>query len=250
MGPAGNCRAFSLQNGTSSHPLIVNSKGVCRTLVTADAAKGEIMRSWLLLVVGLLSCSTLAAEQIPATRPDPVELEFSGYKFGQSPAANMVCYSGYCKSQAPGGDGRIAFPFSVYETPGAVSTLSGLTIINPRYTFWQDRLYRVMFQVDCALLAPDQCLADIDTALDREYGLTPLASSDIRRFTEGQHTITKDFRTNSGAFVRIRMTSMKDQKTLNVLDLVDKKMAEEVATTVFSIYKQKNDDPPEGGGNR
>lgn len=198
------------------------------------------MRLLLCLVFLLFPCAVLAAEQIPAGSPAPVELEFSGYRFGQHPAANMVCYSGYCKSQAPGGDGQIDFPFSVYETPGAVSTLSGLAVVNPRYTFWDNHLYRVYFRVDCSPLEMSSCLEDIVKTLDREYGLTPLVASDIQQFIEERHVVTREFRTDSGAFIRVRSASQKDQQTMPSIDIIDQEMAAGVATSVVSTYRQKN----------
>jgi hypothetical protein len=52
---------------------------------------------WLLFLLGLLSTAAPGADQIPEDKFQPVAIEFSGYHFGQSPAANMVCFSGYCK---------------------------------------------------------------------------------------------------------------------------------------------------------
>lgn len=200
------------------------------------------MRLLLFLVLLFLSCSALATEQLPVVQPAPVELEFSGYQFGKSPAANMTCYSGYCKSQAPGGDGRIDFPFSVYETPGAVSSLGTLVIVNPRYTFWDDHLYRVLFQVDCTPREADECLADIVGTLNREYGLTPVASSDTQQFNEERRVIIKDFRTDSGAFIRVRYSKLKDAQARLLVDIIDQETAKLVVSSVVPEYKLKQEE--------
>lgn len=187
---------------------------------------------FLLLPVLVLAAGASQSELAPA-----MDLEFSGYRFGQSPSANMTCFSGYCKSQAPGGDGRITFPFSVYETPGAVSTLAGLVVVKPRYTFWEDRLYRVSFQVDCTPLEPAACLDDIVATLHREYTLFPLAASDTQQFIEERHILLREFRTESGALVNIRSTTLKDQPVMTVVDIIDQTMAGLVISTVTATHR-------------
>ena len=39
--------------------------------------------------------------------------QFRDAQFGQPPLYDMVCDRGYCKSQAPGGDGRIKIPYNL-----------------------------------------------------------------------------------------------------------------------------------------
>lgn len=187
----------------------------------------------LLLLPGLLH----AAE--PAAGSAPFELEFSGYKFGQSPSANMVCRTGYCKSQAPGGDGRVTFPFSVYETPGAVTTLGGLTVVNPAYTFWEDHLFRVYFQVDCTPLETEACLDDIVKALDREYGLLPISSSDSSHFTLHRRTVFRDFLSAEGALIKVRAISTKGEWLLPSVEIVDKQTTDLVGSTLNPSFKAK-----------
>lgn len=194
----------------------------------------------LFLLILLLPGFLMAAEELPGVQPQPVELEFSGYKFGQSPAANMVCTGGYCKSQAPGGDGRITFPFSIYQTPGAVSTLSGLLIINPHYTFWNNRLYRAFFQVDCTSQEAKECLDDIGKVLDREYNLTPLSSSEWQQFTTGKQSHVREYITESGAFVRIRGTRTPDGWRMPTVEILDKRTADQVGSTLSPSYKPKD----------
>lgn len=195
--------------------------------------------TWCLLLHFLLSAPVLAGDNSTSEQRQPIALEFSGYRFGQQPGANMVCFSGYCKSQAPGGDGRVTFPFSIYETPGAVSTLSGLTIVNPRYTFWEDRLFRILFQVDCTPLEPEECLLDIVNTLDREYGLTPLSANDVQQFTTNRHISSREFATDSGAFVKIRAATMEDGPRMPSVDIVDRGMANLVGSTLSPTYKPK-----------
>jgi hypothetical protein len=194
----------------------------------------------LLLFSLLLVSPSMAGDQTLPDQVQPVELEFGGYRFGQSPAANMVCFSGYCKSQAPGGDGRITFPFSIYETPGAVSTQIGMTIVNVRYNFWEDHLYRVFFQVDCTPLATEECLDDMIRNFDREYGLTPLSTSDSEQFVLGKRSIVKDFIMDSGAFLKIRAARQEDIWQMPSVDIVDKRVSDRVATTLSPNFTPKN----------
>lgn len=198
------------------------------------------IRSWCLLLLVLLPLPlALAADPVPPDAPLPIALEFGGYQFGKAPAANMVCFSGFCKSQAPGGDGRISFPFSMYETPGAVSTLAGMTVTNARYTFWEDRLYRVFFQVDCAPLEPGECLDDVVRGLHREYGLTPLSTSDNERFVTATRSIMQDFLTDSGAYVRVRSAKNSEGWLMPSVDIVDKGVADRVGSTLSPTFKPK-----------
>ncbi|MCM2264133.1 MAG: hypothetical protein NDI73_02965 [Desulfuromonadales bacterium] len=201
-----------------------------------------------LLICLLLSAPSLAADEIPAGQPQPVELEFGGYRFGQSPAANMVCFSGNCKSQAPGGDGRVTFPFSIYETPGAVSTQTGMTVVNARYNFWEDRLYRVFFQVDCTPLSTEECLDDIVKSLDREYGLTPLATSDSEQFVLGRRSITKEFILDAGAFVKIRAVRLDSGWQNPAVDIVDRGVADKAGSTLNPKFTPKNIPLPKNFG--
>jgi hypothetical protein len=97
----------------------------------------------------------------------------------------------------------------------------------------------VTFQVDCTPLEMRECLDDIVDALDREYSLTPLASSDIQQFAEDRHVITREFRTDSGAFIKIRSNRLKDLQAMPLVDIVDKGVAETVASTLSPNYKSK-----------
>jgi len=197
------------------------------------------LAGYCLLLTLLLPATGIAADQSPVAPPEPLPLEFSGFRFGQSPGANMTCFSGYCKSQSPGGDGRVSFPFSIYETPGAVTTLSGLTIVKPRYTFWEDRLFRVVFQVDCTPLEVDKCLDDITGTLDREYTLTPLSSSDQHQFAAGKRAVTREYQTESGAVIKVRVVVTKDGPHLPWVDIVDRRMADQVGSTLNPNYRSR-----------
>lgn len=192
----------------------------------------------LFILLAWLPAAALADETVPA-QPAPVVLEFGGYRFGQSPSANMTCFSGYCKSQVPGGDGRVTVPFSIYETPGAVSTLSSLMVVNPRYTFWEDRLFRIVFQVDCTPLDTLSCLDEIVKTLDREYVLKPLSSSDVSNFVEDKRLIVKEFRTDSGAFVKVNGFMQHGKPLKPWVDIVDRGMANLVGSTLSPTYKPK-----------
>jgi hypothetical protein len=194
---------------------------------------------FFLLIAWFFSATAFAADTAPAEPPQPVVLDFGGYHFGQSPAANMVCFSGFCKSQAPGGDGRVTFPFSIYETPGAVSSVAGLMVINPRYTFWENRLFRVVFQVDCTPLETGECLDDIEKTLGREYDLTPLSATEVLQFTTNKHFILKEYVTGSSALIKIRSASFEDESHMPVVDIVDKGMADLVGSTLSPTFKPK-----------
>lgn len=206
--------------------------------------------SAILLVLALLSApaSPVFAETNATVVPS-VELKFSGYRFGQEPAANMVCLSGYCKSQAPGGDGLVTFPFSTYGTPGAVTTLPGLLVVNPRYTFWDNRLYRIFFQVDCTPMEMEECVNDIVTALDHEYSLTALSSNESRQFVLSRHVISREFVTESGAIVKIRATAHEGGEPLMpMVDISDKEMANQIGSSLNPNFKPRKPVLPEGFG--
>jgi hypothetical protein len=205
--------------------------------VSKEISLRTVLTLFLLI---LLSMPAVAAETpAPPPDPEPVSLEFSGYKFGRSPSANMVCSHGYCKSQAPGGDGRITLPYSTYETPDAVSTLAGLTVVRPRYTYWDDRLYRVFFQVDCSPLEIDECLDDIVTTLDREYGCLPLSSTETRQFVTDRHVVVKEFLTESGAFIKVRAVTLEGEAQMPMIDIVDKGIANLVGTSLSPTFRPK-----------
>ena len=191
----------------------------------------------ILVLLLLLPFPASAVTEIADDPLQPVEFEFGGYRFGQSPAANMVCSSGFCKSQEPGGDGRMTFPFSVYETPGAVSTLTGMKVVDARYKFWEDHLYRVSFRVDCAPQAPEECLEDLIRSLDREYGLTPLSANDHQVFTIGHRSIDRQFLTSSGALVRVGAALNKGTWQMPNVDIADKAVADRVGTTLSPKFR-------------
>lgn len=193
-----------------------------------------------LLLALLLTPTLLHAAPAPSSDIEPLDLKFSGYRFGQSPSANMVCGGGYCKARETGDSGRLDLPFSIYETPGALTTLGGLTIVRPRYTFWNDRLYRISFQVNCAPLETEECLDDIVRDLDREYGLTPLSANDFRNFVLDRRQIVRDFVSEAGAIIKIRgvRTGQEWQKPL--VDIADRRMADQVGYTLNpEHYKPK-----------
>jgi len=203
--------------------------------------------SAVMLVPALLSVlSSPVYAGTTETDTSIADLTFSGYRFGQEPSANMVCLSGYCKSQAPGGDGVVTFPYSTYGTPGAVSTLSSLSIVDPRYTFWNDQLYRVSFKVDCAPLEMEECVGDIVTALDHEYILTPLSSNESRQFVLERQASTWEFLTESGAIVKIRATTLADGPMMPLIDISDKEMTNQVGSSLNPNFKPKKYILPKG----
>lgn len=205
--------------------------------------RGKLMRILLLLLIFItLSQPAIAGETgftEEAAPPQPVQFEFGGYKFGQSPAANMVCFAGFCKSQAPGGDGVFTYPFSVYETPGAVSTQIGVNVVSVRYTFWNDQLYRIGFRVDCAPQPTEECVDDLIRSLDREYDLTPLSQNDWRHFVSGKRSIIREFVSDSGAIFRLRVSSSDNEWNQPYVDIVDKSMADQVGSTLSPNYRPK-----------
>ena len=198
------------------------------------------MRTALILLFfwGILT-TPLLADDSPDEQLSFVDLEFGGYKFGQSPSANMVCVSGFCKSQSPGGDGDFNSPFSVYETPGAVSTQIGMTVVKPRYNFWNDQLYRVGFRVDCTPQPTEECVDDLIRSLDREYDLTPLTQSDWQQFVSGRRSMLREFVGRTGAIFRIRVSSNANEWNLPFVDIADKSIADRVGSTLSPIYRPK-----------
>jgi len=193
----------------------------------------------LLVMVFLSALSSPVNAETTETDTPIVDFTFSGYRFGQEPSANMVCLSGYCKSQAPGGDGVVTFPYSTYGTPGAVSTLSSLSIVDPRYTFWNNQLYRISFKVDCAPLEMEECAGDIITTLDHEYILTPLSANESRQFVLERQASTWEFVTESGAIVKIRTTTLADGPLMPLIDISDKEMANQVGSSLNPNFKPR-----------
>lgn len=255
-GPAEYCRAFAVIAGASLYKSAffsyigeMRSSWLRNKPSTTVFRGGSTMRVVsIVLFLLFLSVSSQAEDSIQLEAAQPIEFEFGGYRFGQSPSANMVCFSGYCKSQAPGGDGRVTFPFSIYDTPGAVSTLAGLTVVNARYNFWEDQLYRVFFQVDCSPLSTEECLDDIVKSLDREFGLTPLSTSDSEYHVLQKRSVFKEFVLDSGALLKIRAFCIDGDWQMPAVDIVDKGVADRAGTSISPRYKPKKIQLPRNFG--
>jgi len=163
------------------------------------------MRSFIgaLVLLLVLATTVAAAELVPLDTTRTPELAFNAKVLGSSPASGMVCVHGHCRNGLDPAQRPVLLPFSTYEYPGDPLRFAGLTIESPRYTYWEDRLFRVAFRVDCASGNVEDCLDSLAAELDSRYRLTPVDVLDSSRPQNHMTRLTRRYVTRSGAMVMI-----------------------------------------------
>ena len=200
----------------------------------------------LLACLILLLPFNLYAGSIVLDTSQMPDLNFRGVQFGQSPTANMVCVHGYCKSQSPGGDGRVKLSLSSYNLSGDTIDISDVPITPPKYSFWKDQLYQVSFSLDCEPDEADACVDVATNALNEQYGLTIVASFDEIIYPERLAFHSREYVTRSGALV-VTLRMMQDGTWENPRVIIyNHNMRDQVALAANPKYKAKKIRVPEG----
>ncbi len=149
---------------------------------------------WLL--IGLLPA---LAENAPITVP-----LFGDFHFGDVPRDDMLCVAGHCATgQIAVGHRNPGQLVSVYQLPVSESQLGGVAISTPQFSFFQNRLLRIGFYLDCEPDTAELCMAALAETFNGRYGMT-LIRETYSSLSAQEASLVQHYLTASGAKVEIR----------------------------------------------
>lgn len=136
---------------------------------------------------------------------------FGGFHFGEVPRDDMLCVAGPCTT------GRIAVGHrnpeqrvSVYQLPNSTSQLDQVAISTPQYFFFQNRLVRIGFRLDCTPDAAERCMGAVAETFNELYGMT-LIRETYDSSSAQEASMIRHYHTAGGQEIEIRR-SMFDGK--------------------------------------
>jgi len=191
-----------------------------------------------------------AAERVPLDTSRPPELIFNAQRFGSAPPPEMVCVHGHCRPDTDPTMRPVRVPYSSYELSGGLNHFAGFAIEPPRYSYWEDRLYRVFFRVQCDPEAIDACFDALAAEFDARYGLTFVEkrNEEIPRLRAESHV--RRYVTRSGALVAFSYRREGPLTELPRVEIIDHGTAERVALASNPRYKAKTFLVPAGYASR
>ena len=123
------------------------------------------MRS--LTAVVLFFIPALALAEIPQT--------FNNMTFGQPPEVDMICTRGPCSTNSIRPDVKQnKIEMSYYVRPADITTYGNWEISTPRYMFYKDKFFRVIFDIICDDTDSQRCIDETVEKLSQEYELETL----------------------------------------------------------------------------
>ncbi len=122
---------------------------------------------FLVLVVPLPVCAQDWVDQAPA------KFVFQGIGFGAPPAADMICTRGECP---PGRESltvnRHPRILTSYRRSVDLTHFSGVAISAPEYDFFDNRLTRIKFHLQCDAESAQACIEAVEFDLRTRYQAT------------------------------------------------------------------------------
>ena len=193
------------------------------------------MRTFILaLVGGLLIVDGAMAAVLDSSKIS--SFSFRDAKMGQPPFYDMTCDHGYCKSQAPGGDGRVKVPYNVFARVSDPSSIAGIEISTPKYYYWKDQLFRITFFIKCNSDNTDECFDLVLYEISREDMLILLANESVDFVAIDQKMSGRSFVSTSGALLSAVQTENKGDREL-LIDIWDKKLRDELNLNLNPKYR-------------
>jgi hypothetical protein len=195
------------------------------------------MRTVCLLL--LLMVPVMAEAGADAYSPSEIShFEFRDVRFGQSPSYDMICEHGYCKSQAPGGDGRVTVPYDVYTRLSAPLFIAGVEIAPPKYRFWQDQLFGIKIPLVCSPAEFTTCADRVLSEIFREDPLILLSQESSDLVALEVQVQSRTFLSDSGALVSVVLSENQGRQSM-FIDVRDKKLTDKTALALNPKYRPK-----------
>jgi len=177
-----------------------------------------------------------AGELVPLDTERTPELTFRAQAFGAPPSPALVCVHGRCLNDRETMPHPVALPFSVYQHAGDPLAFAGLPARAARYSFWEERLFRVTFRVDCPDDRADACLDTAAAHLDALYGLTLLGADVHDQPARAMTSVTRRYVTRSGALVVLSRLKSGGAWELPLVSLIDQGGLERAARAANPRY--------------
>jgi hypothetical protein len=191
----------------------------------------------LLLVVLLALPTVLHAETSFGPAYAPVGADFLGVRFGQAPSEDMVCTRGPCAEARRSLDhnSRVRILTS-YKRAVDSSFLGPVEIASPRYDFFEDRLVRVMFRIECEKDSAAACVSSVLTSLGSGAELI-LLEKIVRQASAADQPIRQSiYRLQPGIVVMVDYPGRNDRWESPLVQIYDEHLMEKLRRAANPNY--------------
>ncbi len=152
----------------------------------------------LFLILALSSPAFAAPEELDSQIS---KFEFQGVHFGDFPSVDMICIRGLC----PVGEMGVGIytgsrAHHTYNQQTTITHYNGVKISAPQFKYFDDKMFQVMFDIQCYRQGQDECIEAVKAGFDAEYGLTLLETLKNERTPSKTGEV---FLTESGSLVTI-----------------------------------------------
>lgn len=189
-----------------------------------------------LLLGGLPGSASATGKVLDASVPP--RLSFDGHAFGSIPTDAMTCRSGACPNPLPGAP-QTLLPLASYTVDGGRENVAGIPVTPPRYMYWQQRLFRIVFRLECDEQHGAACLAKVIEQLDARYGLTLLNENTLVGHVRDSRTEERLYVTRSGALVETRLARWLGEWELPLVEIFDKGTLDAAARAANPDYRAR-----------
>lgn len=156
----------------------------------------------MILCLVLIS-SSVHSETILNQNATTAEKSFEFNDFGLPPSPHMTCVKGPClDSDAEEIYKQSRTIVSSYFKPIDVTHFGGVPISSPRYDYFNDENFQILFEIVCDYENMEACMDQVESNLIETYGMENLESANIVQ-SEKNEIIVRDLGMDSGILARI-----------------------------------------------
>jgi hypothetical protein len=181
----------------------------------------------------LLACVLL----FPCLAQAEVQTTFGTMTFGQPPEDGMICVVGPCSSEQLRADIRHnKIDLSDYIKPTDITNYGGWQISSPVYSFFEGRLVRVVFNIQCDKDQAQRCMKEVADALDLEYGLE-LLENFMMEFDETLSIEAQTYKTGDDTVIYIGFNNSISRANSPTVFIQSHSMMEKMRKSINPDYK-------------
>ena len=193
------------------------------------------MKILLLAALLFLPAVTQAADVYGPVQAQAADFNFQGMHFGDSPYEDMICIRGPC-SDAPWSidhNSEVDLLTS-YRRTRDLSFLGLVGISSPRYDFFDNRLVRVMFSLDCRQDSAEVCTEAVLSFFDRRFGIVP--GEENQRAISADRDRVSVYRMFSDVILTVHHATPETRRRNAFIRIYDEELMNELRTRANPNY--------------
>ena len=168
--------------------------------------------------------------------PAPALFVFQGIGFGEPPSADMICTRGDCP---PGRESLTVNPhpeiLTSYRRSVDLTHLAGVAISAPEYDFFDNRLTRIKFYLQCEAESAQACIEAVEFDLRTRYQATFLEEFHIFQGAGEEHRGVR-CAAEPGIFIDIHQFKRAGRWLEPIVKISDHALMEEARRAAYPDY--------------